>query len=185
MNPWLRAHGSTAFLGLACVALSGQVVALSLQKRALERRVAEGAADPRAGLFRVGERLASFELRTADGSVLDVRFDGGEQRTLLLVSASACPVCPEVVPRWEEVAPHFLASGTRVVGVLMDRVEERGGAWLPDVPLGSFVDSTRVPLGKLRTVPLTLLMNGEGVIEWLHYGTLTDGRVAELMGQIY
>jgi hypothetical protein len=182
MKSWLREHGFTAFLGMACVALSSQVVLLARENRAL--KASHAAERGPSGLFRAGETFPPFELRTADGARTTVEFEGSGVRTLLFVSAEACPICPQIVPRWEEIAPHFLAEGTRVLGVLLDRAAEPGDEWIADVPLGSFADLSRVPLSKLKAVPLTILVDAGGAIEWVHYGTLTDARLGELMAHL-
>jgi alkyl hydroperoxide reductase subunit AhpC len=184
MRSWLRAHGFTSFLAVACLALASQVFLLARQNRALkEARAQDGAAAADPLRFRVGEPFTPFELRTPEGELLRVSFGDGAPRTLLFVLADACPVCPQVVPRWQEIAPHFLDEGARVLGVLLDRAA-RGGEWIPGVPLAPLADLARVPLAKLKTVPITLLIDAAGAIEWVHYGTLTEGRVIELMAHL-
>lgn len=183
MRHWLRAHGFTCFLGVACIALSGQVVYLSREIHSLKEAHARERGDPRGALFQVGEAFFPFELRTAAGETRSIRFDERAQRTLLFVFAEACPVCPDAFPRWQEIAPHFAAQGARVLGAMLDR-PEHGVDALAGVEVGSFRDLTRVPLSKLRTVPLTVLVDAAGAIEWVHYGTLTEARVVDLMAHL-
>jgi len=184
MKLWLRAHGFTSFLAVACVALSGQVLVLARENRALKATHARSPDDPRGTLFEVGERFFPFELRTLADERLEVRFDAPAQRTLLFLFAEACPVCPQILPKWQEIAPHFLASGARVLGCMFDRPSAGAPEPLPGVPVGSFADLSRLPLSKLRTVPLTVLVDAAGAIEWVHYGTLTDARMIELMARL-
>jgi hypothetical protein len=62
--------------------------------------------------------------------------------------------------------------------------EVYGGAWIDGVPLGTLANLSELPLIKLRTVPLTVVVDEAGVIEWVHYGTLTDLRLAELLAHM-
>lgn len=184
MRSWLRAHGPTLGLSVACAALSLQVVLLARQNRALKAAGVAPSAEAHPlgdAAFRVGDPFPAFAWRAPDGALHEVELGPGREDTLLFVLADACPVCPQVVPRWEEIAPFFVHAGTRVLGLLLDRPEADGPEWFEGVPLGSFADLSRLPLAKLRTVPLTLLIDGTGAIEWLHYGTLTDARLEELM----
>jgi len=181
MSVWLRAHGFTAFLALACAALGAQVLVLSRENHTLKTA---RAAETNAALYQPGDAFFSFELRAGDGALRPVQFGERAPRTLLFVTAEACPICPQIVPRWQEIAPHFLAAGARVLGVRLDRVDAEAEPWIAGVPLEVFADLTRVPLSKLRTLPLTVLVDGAGVVEWVHYGTLSDARLAELMAYL-
>jgi hypothetical protein len=203
----LRTHGTPLLLGAGCVALSALVVVLAQENRALKAASAAHAApataapsDPRDGPgFAAGERFPALALRDADGAVRTVDLDDAGVKTLLLVLADACPVCPQIVGTWAEASPHFLERGARVLGVLLApgtdlgtdmgagpgaAGEVYGGAWIDGVPLGTLANLSELPLIKLRTVPLTVVVDEAGVIEWVHYGTLTDLRLAELLAHM-
>lgn len=173
------------FLTLIFLALSAQVVYLARQNRELKAALTEAQRstnDSNELMFQSGETFPPFAYRNADGSVRNIDFTEG--RTLLYVTAAACPICPQIVPRWEEVTPFFQDAGTDILGLLLDQQADELAAWIEGVPLGSLADVGQVPLAKLKTVPLTILIAEGGIIEWVHYGTLTDKGLAEMHGHL-
>lgn len=183
MKGWLQKHGFTAFLGVACMALSVEVVLLGREVRALRGRADAHAAESAVrSRFVAGEPFFPFTFRDADGELRE--FDPALEKggALLFVLANACPLCDQTQPRWEEAAPHFQAASVRVLALLLDGPSR--GEGIPGVPTGSFADLSRLPLAKLETVPLTVLLDGRGTVAWVHYGTLTDARLAELVAHL-
>jgi len=183
MKTWLRANAYSSFVSLACLVLCCQVVFLARENRSLKQVAAASPEGTHGGnpMFQAGEPFSSFEYLTASGERLEFDPRSATGKTLLFVSADGCPICPQVVPRWEEIAPHFLAEATRVLAILLDRPAGEGETWIEGVPLASFADLSAIPLAKLKTVPITILIDEVGVIEWVQYGTLTSAQVAELL----
>jgi len=167
------------FVGIASAALAVLVVVLSVQNRALRAALArERAHDSEASAgdarFVPGERLAPLKLLARDGSVETLAFDGGGRGTLLLFYAETCNVCPQVFLSWEQLAPQFAADGVRVAAVQLDRTATSTDYGPPGVESFALGDFSRVPVAKIATVPVTLLVDASGVVQWVHYGTLTE-----------
>lgn len=182
--------------GATWVALAVLVVLLARENRALKAALAREAAREREshaalpappGLegtarFEPGARLPPFTLVGEDGARVSLSWDGGGGRTLLLVLAEACPVCPQIHATWQELAPLVLAASVRVLGLQLDGTAEL--VELPGIPVLAPANLSELPLDHLRTVPLTLLVDGLGTVEWVRYGTLTPADAQELMARL-
>lgn len=173
------ARGATLFLVLASAGLAALVVVLGLQNRGLKRALAQERAaahappSGRAPRFQPGDRWPDFALLDGGGLRVPVAFDGGSD-TLLLFHAEACTVCPQAFAKWEELAPLFADAGARVLAVQLDRTPAtEPGFGPPGLASHALADVGTVPLDKLSAVPLTLLLDGRGVVRHAHYGTLT------------
>ena len=106
----------TAFLVLACLALSVLVVLLARENRKLEAELVAVSREAPAEAWKPGDRLAPLTLVDGEGAAETLAFDRGEGRTLLLLLSPGCPACEAILPFWE-----FLVEGAprdlRVVGV--------------------------------------------------------------------
>lgn len=173
-------------LGLACAVLGLEVVLLALENRRLEAALAAeptgtGSERPERPRLAAGDALGSFTLRTAAGELVPVAFDGTHGPSLVLVFAQECWACPLALPAWEGLVPRALAAGARVVGLRLDPGDPREDL-LADLPVtvGSLEDASEVPLAQLATVPLTLLLDPDGIVLWARYGALEPAAAGEL-----
>ena len=186
-RPSALPSGFASFLVVTSVVLALLVLVLSLQNRALKLALAH-ESDPRRAQaearFEPGEVLPPLGLLARDGSVERLDFQGDGRRTLLLFYAEACNVCPQVFLSWEQLAPQFAAEGARVAAVQLDRAGTSAPYGPPSVPSFALADFAKLPLSKIATVPLTLLVDDRGTVEWARYGTLTDPDLSALIAYL-
>jgi thiol-disulfide isomerase/thioredoxin len=187
-------RSTSPLLVLASLVLAVQVVLLALENRELEAALAElreeapldpddaGAGEPRPR-FATGEILDPFTLVAADGARRRVGFDGEFERLLLLVWARGCSVCPMVVPVWDGLAEELPAS-IAVLGIQLEPVdvERPPDPLFDDLAFAAhhLADPKEVPFEKLTTVPVTLLLDAAGLVEWVRYGALDEHAVVSL-----
>jgi hypothetical protein len=184
-----RPSGFTVFLVGTSLALAILVVVLSSQNRALKQALARERTQQedreqrgRAGAtFATGETLPPLGLLAGGGTVERLEFDGQGRGTLLLFYAETCNVCPQVFLSWEELAPQFTAAGVRVAAVQLDRTNLDNAFGPPAIPSFALADFSSVPLAKIATVPVTLLLDARGAVRWAHYGTLTPHDMSALV----
>ena len=172
----------TLLLAVISAALAVEVVLLVRENRRLHESLAQEHAAPARTRLQEGEVLEPFTLRKADGSLETIAFRPEVGPTLLLVFAEECPACPAVLQDWErEVVPDFLAASARVVGL---RIDPSGGNLAPagtSFPVFTLGDATEVPLDKLATVPLTVLLDRAGIVLFVRYGALEAEHKHELV----
>lgn len=173
---------------VACLGLAVLVVVLSLQNRELKQALAsERAKHARqdAARLRPGERLSPFRVRDDTGAVRTVAFEGDGRATLLLFHAEGCTVCPQAFLSWEEAVPLFQDAGTRAIAIQLDAPPgEPLVPGPPGVERVTLANVSEVPLAKLRIVPITVLLDDEGRVTFVHYGTLTPEDLGGLMAHL-
>jgi hypothetical protein len=184
---WIARNWFPAFLALACAGLAFQVIALTRQKaELLEVLAREREGRREAQPISPGEIWAPFSLRASDGRVEPVGFrpeNGSRGRTLVCVFAQACTICPENYVKWEELAA-LVPAGTRVLAIGIDGPAQAGDALPQGVPVYSLADASQVPLAKLTAVPITILFDGAGVVEWVHRGRLDQAPLEDLVARL-
>jgi peroxiredoxin len=132
-----------------------------------------------AGLgFRRGERFPDLALRSTGGettSLLAALKPG--RRTLLNVWATWCVPCAEEIPQLQRLYPELSSAGIDLLGVSVDLdtadnvpgyIAERGVTY-PIYTTDEAALETLYPRGQ-ATVPLTLLLDGDGRVLEIHSG---------------
>jgi peroxiredoxin len=179
-----KLSGFSIFLCATSIALAALVVVLSSQNRALKRALAHESvvrADQAEARFVPGEIVPPLSLLARDGGVETLDFAGDGGRTLLMFYAETCNVCPQVFLSWEQLLPQFTSDGVRVAAVQLDRTGTSAPYGPPGVESFALADFSRVPLAKVATVPLTLLLDERGTVLSAHYGTLTEKDMGALI----
>ncbi len=183
-----RRRGFTFFLAAVCVLLAIEVVVLALENRRLKRAHAAAAAEEQPASpqdtrlrFAPGDPFGELALLAADGRALPVAFDGGAERTLLFVFAPGCNACTLVAPTWNEIAAEVAAPALRVLAVQLDRSAPIPGDEGLAMPVHHLAEPLQVPLAKMTSVPITLVLDAAGIVEWVAYGVLGEARRAELV----
>jgi hypothetical protein len=182
----LKLGSPTLLLSIASLVLAVQVVVLSIENRRLKEDFAVHAAEPaephERPRFAVGDFLEPFDVVDAGGVRHRIGFDGGFERLLVFVFARGCTVCPFVLPEWNDLALSVPPS-VSVLGVQLDALgtESDDPAWkdLRFEPR-ALADPTQVPFDKLTAVPLTMLVDAAGLVQWVRYGLPDENERAEL-----
>jgi hypothetical protein len=173
-------RGFTLLLCAVSAALAVEVVLLVLENRRLREALAQEPLAPARERLRAGDVLEPFTLQNADGSLETIAFQPEIGPTLLLVFAQECPACPGVLQDWErEVVPDFLAASARVVGLRLDPGSQAPAS--TGFPVFTLADATEVPLEKLASVPLTVLLDRAGSVVFVRYGALEPEHKHELV----
>jgi thiol-disulfide isomerase/thioredoxin len=157
----------TLFLVLACLVLAVLVVLLARENRSLKAELVAASREAPAEALQPGDRLGSLTLVNEEGATKALDFDGGGDRTLLLVFSPDCPACEATFPVWE-----FLVEGTppalRVVGLSVGEEPPPSLAF----PVFTLPDAERESLRRVPLVPATLLVDGSGQVVRAWYGML-------------
>ena len=177
----------TIVLCTACIALTVLVFLLARQNRALKAQMSalmtqSAQNDPNA--LRAGDLVSSFEAVAPTGETMRVGFGAGEPRTLLLVFSPDCPACQRTKPVWNRVLAEPVPASVRIVG-LRAAASPPPDASVPEEQTAFPVYSLLGPIEKVRFVPATVLLDGEGVVQQVWFGELGEDQEAELRAALH
>jgi peroxiredoxin len=184
-----RIDSFVIFLVVACVALAGLVVALSLQNRSLKQQLAQGGARTAPPEYKPGDVVPALNVVSDDGTSKPIGFGEGESKTLLLVFSAHCPACQQTVPIWRKVFAEPPASGVRIVGIQTDRLDRNPaapvelGASFP-FPVYGYKRTSDDPLSKVPFIPTVLLVDAKGAVVKTWSGVPNEGATAELVAAL-
>jgi peroxiredoxin len=184
-----RATGFQLLLWAILLVLAVEVALLATENRRLKAALAgsaPGAGEKAAALrerprLHEGDALRTFEVLAADGTRETVALDGSARGVLLFVFTEQCPACTEARGAWDELVPHFEAAGIRVLGIRLDPGADTGAFGESEFTVVTLADGASVPLDRMSSVPLTLLLDGQGTVRWARYGALDVAAQADVL----
>ena len=166
------------FLHLSTIVLAVLVVVLVRQNRELRG----GMAPPEN--FKVGDVFTLGGLVQVQGTTaLDTA-----SPCLLLIFNTRCPHCKKNIPRWQTLADSIGAEGIQIAGIALDSAEtarrfnSENGIRFP-----VYVPDDQADFGKTRkvgSVPQTALRGGNGRIEYMWTGGLSEKALKEVVTAI-
>lgn len=166
-------------IATCCLVLLGADVAFFIQNRTLKKEI----ASPPALLPRVGARIERLEGLSLDGSKVEVPFSGRGEATLLFVFSTECGICNLNWPNWQAIARSVRNEPYRVVYA---DIQSRVGPdylvryGIEDATVLAEVDAGSQVALNLRVTPLTILLNGNGVVMRVWAGLLDRGQLSDL-----
>ncbi len=176
--------GSRLFTGLlvvACAGLSLEVVLLARTNRELRNQLAAERAKPTDWQVQPRERFDSFSLIDQIGSTIEVTFGVGKPASILLFFADGCEACERIYPTWMEL---FAEPGSGAARVFAIQVDEPGNAAVAHntlaLPVFKVPEHDFSAIQKVLSVPATLIVDAEGVVQRVWRGDLSDAAIGEL-----
>lgn len=137
-----------------------------------------GCAVEASGRGELGTEAPEYRAVTLDGDPFQLADHRGEV-VLLNIWATWCPPCRTEMPHLQTLQEQFGEDGLRVVGVSIDSegaesavrrfLEELGVTFMVVRDPSDRVSGTFGAYG----VPLTLLIDREGIVQWRHLGPVT------------
>ena len=181
------AAGTLGVLASLLTSGPGPLWKTEVGQRALNSAMQATAPTPPDGLIvaKRGERVANFQMRGLDRSVVDVPAQYAGRPVLINVWASWCGPCVEEMPALEAFAKEQGANGVQVVGIALDDVDavrafiQRTGVTYPilvDVPGPA---DAGVRLGNPKGVlPYSVLIDADGRLSKQRIGPFAHGEIA-------
>lgn len=139
---------------------------------------ATGCADGTTSHGLVGEAAPAYAAVTLTGDSVRLA-DLRGQPVLLNVWATWCPPCREEIPVLQALHEELAAEGLRVVGVSVDNAAADEAVVAFRRNFGMTYAVWRDPAQRVssafrtRGVPVTLLVDAEGIVRWRHLGPIT------------
>ena len=181
-----RRDSFSIFLVVACVALSGLVVALAVQNRSLKQQLSHAGGPPPPQLA-TGDVVAPFPVVTDTGESKTIGFGEGESKTVLFVFSSTCPACKQAVPIWKTLLQNPPASGIRLVGLQTDKLDANPAAPAEAAypfPVYGYRRPSPDPLAKVPFIPAAVVLDTKGVVQHAWFGVPADDVVADLKHEL-
>ena len=183
-----RRDGFSIFLVIACVALSGLVVALAIQNRSLKQRLSRAGGPPPPQLAE-GDVVTPFPVVTDTGESKTIGFGEGETKTVLFVFSSTCPACKQAVPIWRTLLEKPPANGIRLVGLQTDKLDNNPAApaevtAVYPFPVYGYRRPSPDPLAKVPFIPCAVVLDAKGVVQHAWFGVPAEDVVADLKHEL-
>lgn len=131
-----------------------------------------------------GDKVSPFKAPGLDGSPVEVGFEAGARRKVLLFFSPSCPYCGEQFKHWRELLGRIDASRYEVVGLVNARedrdkvreyLEKMGCAPGAQTPLRvAFIPAAVRDGYLLDSTPTTLVLSGDGTVEQNLVGRWTE-----------
>ncbi|RFF30523.1 TlpA family protein disulfide reductase [Wenzhouxiangella sediminis] len=148
----------------------------------------DGGDAPESGLA-VGESHPGFALPALDGGRVDAAQFAG-RAMLVNFWATWCAPCRREMPVLQAASERH-GDALAVVGVALDDpepvadfVEELGIAYTILVGQDEVLDVQSAWGNEVGAMPYTVLVDGEGIVRWLHYGEVTSSELDEALGDV-
>jgi hypothetical protein len=172
----------TGFLAIACMGLGAEVLLLTRKNHELNELLANAANERTLADVQPGDLLEPFALLGEEGEHMDLQFGPAQPRSLLLVFAAGCPDCERVLPIWNQLVPGQTTTRLRVLGIRLDRPRDAGPDASPAVnfPVYTVRSRDKTRIGRVSSVPTTILLDEDGVVEQAWTGVL-DGNQADAL----
>jgi len=132
----------------------------------------------------VGKALPSMLARLGDGALHDLSHAQGSDYTLLLVFSPKCFACELTAPTWAELAREN--PGLPVYAIAQESVPA-ASAWLHERGLTHAVVAQVVERSAPKTswgargVPLTIVLDSNGVVVFAQHGMISASMVREVL----
>lgn len=134
----------------------------------------------------VGDILPAFKSTGIDGNWTEVGYDGS-RRFLILIFSPACGVCTHELPIWNRLANAAESMNIAVRGISLDPLNEtKSNLNEKQVAFQTLIMPSMSVRRAYRVVsiPEVLIVSAAGIVEWVHYGALTDEKEAELLSRL-
>lgn len=166
---------------LALGAALALVVALGLKNRSLRAQYAdllERVTWPHAGMY-----VPRFEAVTLAGDSVTVGEAPDDGAQVLFFFTTTCPYCRASVPYWKRIHAALAGdTGVEVYGVQLDSLH-LGPPYVRqhgiEYPVVGLEDRGMVSRYRIRRVPMTLVVDGEGRVRYARRGQLGGPAAAD------
>lgn len=159
------------------VSYSRANVALSKEN---ERLSAYAKAEP-------GDAVPPFQSVDLQGRRYEVSYNT-PRKHLLFIFTAGCGACLEQLPVWSRVAAEVNADEYSVHVVSLDKADDTAPHFdgkyqnLPVVLAPSPVSFMRTY--RVNGFPQVMVVSGQGIVEWVHVGKLSDDKLQELTSKV-
>lgn len=176
-----------AILVVAIVLTLTYAVKVSREKAVLQARAQEYSGTlcgPQT--IQEGDIVAAFEATDLQGQWRKIAY-GGTKRALFFIFSPMCSTCEHEIPLWNSLAEIAASKTLTVQGISIDSLEDsRKNAVGKHISFDMLImpDMPTRRAYRVVSIPQVILVSGHGTVEWVHYGRMTQNKLAELQAKL-
>lgn len=129
-----------------------------------------------------GDVVPAFQTTNLEGNRIAVNYDGSS-RYLLFIFSPVCSVCADEVPKWNRLAQLAREGNISCFGVSLDAADLTRANLANSKPNFDVLIMPSLAIRRAYRVvaePVVFLVSEQGAVDWVHYGRLSDQKIAEL-----
>jgi peroxiredoxin len=175
----MNTHWKAILAVTAILFLTAEVVLLMLQNRDLKRQLSAKAPE----MLKGGDEVPSLRAVSMAGDTMNVTYDDGTKRYLLLVFSTTCPHCEKTLPRWKEIVDEMQDDDCDILGVSTSNLEATR-KYIVEKGIDFNVVTTDTSFWrkyKVNGVPATILIKEKGKVENVWFGELSEANREEII----
>lgn len=176
---WFQAIG----FGLI-VLLTVETILLIKQNRELKIMLKSMSMISEVEPLKPGERVEPIKVQALDGSMSELSYNDPSRKYLLFVLSTNCPHCEKTLVNWKHIVERNTNDRCSIVGLSVHNLDETikyiskkdVSFYLASV----FADTSFNRKYKVSGVPETILVKGDGTVEKVWIGELSDEVTKEI-----
>lgn len=181
-------------LVLAVLVALGFILLLAKENNSLKARLINAIADPQGASgdisgppeLLVGDRAVEFDARDLNGAAYSIKYGGGSKYVFFVFSPS-CPSCMKQSAAIGDLLGQAKLRGYKTFALSLEDPGEKKSTLdqlnrnakvlvMPDLSVQRTFRAT--------SIPLLVIVTGEGKVEWVHYGMIPEGKLKEFSSRI-
>jgi len=165
------------------VLLTSEAVLLIVQNRDLKDSLRRSQVGAQIEPLKTGERVETVKIRTLDGNTTDLAYTDPNKKYLLFVLSTTCPHCEKTLVNWRAIAQVNRDHNCDIIGVSVHGLDETK-KYVASKNVGFYVvsvaDTSFSRKYKISGVPETILLKGDGLVERVWIGELSEDQTKEI-----
>lgn len=131
----------------------------------------------------VGDVVPPMETVSLEGRKIKIGTEDASMR-LIFIFSPGCGVCIDELPTWNRIAEEVREYGCQTYGITLDSAEETrrrlGGVRL-NFETAVMPNMAYQRAWRVTSTPEVVLLSPRGIMEWVHYGYLSEEKITELL----
>jgi peroxiredoxin len=170
---------------LLTVFLAIDVVLLTIENRKLKESLESKSNIKIRTPLQTGDIVESIKLQTLEGKTTELVYSKLNQKHLFFVLSTTCPHCLNNLHKWGTIYSKKYSNECDIMGIAIDNLERiRDYVFEKDVSfyvVSVAIDTSFSRKYKITGVPETILIKGNGEVEKVWMGELTNEQTDEII----
>ena len=133
---------------------------------------------------KTGEKVAPIVVQTLDGKISEISYTNPTKKYLLFVLSTTCPHCEKALISWRTISQSNTAGKCDIIGVSLHNLDATR-KYLATKDVGFYTVSAASDTSfsrkyRITGVPETILIKGNGSVEKVWIGELTQDQTNEI-----
>ena len=164
--------------------LSVDVILLTLQNKQLKKLLSITTPQGQLEALRPGERVEPFNIQALDGKTRELNYTDPNLKYLLFVLSTTCPHCEKTIANWNAITETNRKRTCYIVGVSIHNLEETieyiAAKKVSFYMVSAATDTSFSRKYKIAGVPETILIKGDGSVQKVWSGELSEDQTKEI-----